>query len=154
MRHHLTRTTTFATAAALALALTACSGSDGPSGAQKSPEASSPPGTATLCEATAQFEELSSQLQDFDIMQLDEARTSLEELTTTLENVDPPAEVADSVETVRTRLAELGDAVDRAVENPLDADAVSEASQAIESLSDRTFTDARDEIQQYTEANC
>jgi methyl-accepting chemotaxis protein len=151
---HLTRTAVVATAAALTLGLSACTGSDAPSGAEGSPEPSGPTGPVTLCEATAQLDELSSQFQEFDPTQLDEARASLEEITSTLENVDPPAEVADSVETVRTQLTELSDAVNRAVDNPLDADAVSKATESIQSMSEQTFTDATTEIQQYTEANC
>jgi hypothetical protein len=152
---HLTRTAVVATAAALTLGLSACTAaSDAPSGAEGSPETSGPTGPVTLCEATAQLDELTSQFQEFDPTQLDEARASLEEITATLENVDPPAEVADSVETVRAQFAELSDAVNQAVENPLDTGAVSDVTDAIQSMSEQTFTDATTEIQQYTEANC
>lgn len=150
----MTRTAVLLTAPALALGLTACTGSEAPAETGGSAEATGDAAPVTLCDARTQLDELTSQLNELNPTQLDEARASLEELTTTLENVDPPAEVADSVETVRTQLAALGDAVNRAVENPLDADAVQEASAAIQSMSEQTFTDATNKLQEYTDANC
>ncbi len=139
MRTHLSRTTALAAAGVLTLSLAACGGSD---------EAAQ-----AFCDSFTSVEDLSADLQSVDLSDPDAAAASLEELTTEIESIEAPEEIADSYAVVSSAFRSFSDTISGALDDPANADP-SVLTEATNSFTSEEFSNATDELDEYSTANC
>jgi hypothetical protein len=172
-----TTTTTIATSALLVLGLAACGSGDGDAAApveetttsaeateetlaeeteetEETEEPQAEGGYADICDASAAFGEMSSELGALDPNDAQESLDTLEQLTTTLEGVEPPAEIADDWGVMATAFRSFSEGLSIALADPSAPDAMTRVTDAMSAMTDESFLQAGQNVDAYTTANC